>query len=306
MSNTNTATASATSQDWFTGDVPGGDLSLDDIFPVNSGVQQTTAPTTEIAAPVTPTAQPTPASQAQPNFEIRAKDSVYKTVEAAQRGVEEKDALIEKLRQRYIMERGIDPVTERRVPLNEDKNVPVNYMQDNKRYMQDLKTAVDKGDENAYFQAQAKLVFDLLSPLAGTINNAAKEQAVQALSTTVPEFQTFRNSPEFAAVLSENPSLKSAIETSENDFRGHAQLPELYRLAYFAAQGRRVPDLIKQATAAAAQAAPTQQVRPTLGQNTVAPPSQHNTNVTLDVSTPEGRKAIIAQFEQSNGRDFKF
>lgn len=289
--------------DWFTGDVPGGDISLDELFPTEPAIsQQTTAQTSE------PVVQPTSAPQVQPTFQIRGKDSVYNTIEAAQKGVDEKDALIENLRQRYIMERGIDPVTNRPVQVSENKNVPVNYMQDNKRYMQDLKTAVDKGDENAYFNAQAKLVFDLLSPLAGTINNAAKEQAVQAVSSEVKEFQTFRSSPEFNQVLAENPSLKSAIETSENDFRGHAQLPELYRLAYYASQGRRVPDLIKQATQAAAQAAPqsTQPVRPTLGQSTVTPSNPQVGAVAPDLSTSAGRKAIFEQFAASGGNNLKF
>lgn len=298
------AVASPSSTDWFTGDVPGGDVSLDELFPTDPVVsQQTTAQTSEPVAPVQPVAP-----QVQPTFQIRGKDSVYNTVEAAQKGIDEKDALIERMRQRYIMERGIDLVTDRPVNISENKNAPVNYMQDNKRYMQDLKTAVDKGDENAYFNAQAKLVFDLLQPLAGTINNAAKEQAVQAVSGEVKEFQTFRSSPEFQAVLADNPSLKNAIETSENDFRGHAQLPELYRLAYYASQGRRVPDLIKQATQAAAQAAPqsTQPVRPTLGQSTVTPANPQVGSTAPDLSTSAGRKAIFEQFAAAGGNNLKF
>jgi hypothetical protein len=76
----------------------------------------------------------------------------------------------------------------------------------------------------------------------------------------------------------------------------------LYKVAYFAARGRQLPELLKQAQAPAPQ--PPQQARPTLQASATTPPMQQAT--APDIRTPEGRKALIAQMEQNGILDRRF
>lgn len=293
------AVANPTNTNWMGDDVPAGDMSLDDLFAEPTAPQQTTANQ--------PQSQPAP--QAQPvqdtSFEIKAGKSVYKSVEDAQRGIIAKDELIDNLRNQWILTHGYDPVTKK--PVSQTPEGPTSYLQDNKRYMRDLKDAVEKGDEMGYFNAQSKLIFDLLQPLAPTINEMARRQAADSVSSEVKDFNTFRQSEDFRKVLDGNGLLKDAIEQAENDFRGHAQLPQLYKLAYLAAQGSKVPELVKQATQAAQVTAPqTQNPRPTIGSSTLAPPIQNGNTARPTLATSEGRKALIKDFLEQGGENLRF
>jgi hypothetical protein len=164
-------------------------------------------------------------------------------------------------------------------------------------YFQDLVNAVDKNDPSAYYNAQAKLVQDLLAPLAPTIAEVARDRAVQAASTDIKDIGTFLQSDEYRNTLQATPSLQNAIQTAESDMRMYNQLPELYRLAYWTSQGRRLPDLLK----AAQQPQPTQapQARPLTQPQTSVPPAPAPR---ADLTTPQGRKALQAQLE-SQGID---
>jgi hypothetical protein len=288
--------------------VDGADMSFDDLFgPPGDGQQpvtQTTAPTGEQpVAPVVPQVQ----TPAQPEFVIDTQTSKYKTLEDATKGVQEKDALIENLRQEFIARTGVDPVTRRPVNLSPAQK-EVNYLNDPAQFTKDLRSAVEKGDDVAYAQAQIKLMNDTLQPIAPLITGYAKQNAVDSVSKEITEFQAFRNSGDFSTVMDKNPILGQAIQTAEGDYRLHGQLPELYRVAYWASQGLRTPDLVKAAQTQAAQAAAAvqaqQPVRSPMQSSTLAPPTGGGARPT--VSTSEGRKALIAQFEAGGGMDVKF
>ena len=90
---------------------PGGldDATFDSLFPAESS-QQVVQPAQQVAAK--PDAQQTQTSttqQTQPF--LKGERSLYNSQEDAVRGVNEKDALIEQMRQRYALVTGMDPIT---------------------------------------------------------------------------------------------------------------------------------------------------------------------------------------------------
>lgn len=230
---------------------PGGDIPFEQLF--NEGApqsSQTTAQSTTV--PQTP---PTPTEF------LRTSKSVYKTADEAQRGVEEKDSLIEQLRTQLAQIRGVDPITNRPVASPQED---VNYAQNPQKFYEDLEAKARAGDKAGYAQVNAKFIADYLAPVTPVFRDFAKTNATEELSREYKDFRDFRNSPEFDKVLGANPVLKTGIEGAESDFRFHNQLPGLYKLAYSAYVAMRVPEMLKSAQTAA-QPAPTP-TRPTLTQ----------------------------------------
>lgn len=217
--------------------------------------------------------------------------TVYNSLEDATRGVEEKDKLISELRAKLSAREGVDPITNKPVgSQTTSPEVPVSYLQDRKKYFQDLRTAVERNDEEAYFNAQLKLLNDAMSPYAGILQTTAKTQAVESVSTELPDFREIMRTPEFEQTLDSMPILKNAIQFAENDPSGAAQLRELYKVAYFTTQGRRMPELVRNTP----PPTPTQP-RPAMVASSVPPPATPNSGIRPDLSTSEGRKAIIEQ-----------
>lgn len=283
-------------------DAPGGDLNWDELFPPEQGVpapttvqqgtqEAPTAPAPEGQPPAQPTA--TPPTQ---DFFLRTKSTVYKTAEDAAQGVEHKDAIIEQLRQRYILERGVDPITNQ--PVQRAPEQPVSYTQDRNRYFRDLVEAAQKNDPERYFEAQQKLVLDILAPYAPSMSQLARNQALESVAAEIKDFREFSGGEGYKKVLEETPVLRQAIEQAEQNPAYQGQLTELYRLAYWTAQGRRLPELLK------AQQQPSQPaaaVRPTAQPSSI-PPSSTPSGSAPDMSTSEGRKAIMKDME-SRGID---
>lgn len=293
--------ASPTNDSWL-GNVPGGDLTFDELFATpESPAQPTTAPAN--ATPVVqPTAQPSAQTPSPEDFFLKGAKSVYKTRDDAQKGLDSKDTLIEQLRNRYILERGVDPVTNQPVNISQNPQVPTNYLQDHARYGKDLAAAASKEDYEAYYNTQSKLIFDLLQPIAPIIQDFAKQRAVDSVSNEVKDFRAFRESEDYKNLMGSEKVLSEAINTAESDFRMHEQLPDLYKLAFWAAQGRKVPELIKAAQAQPA-VAPAQPTRQTVGQSTLSPASG---TVAESMSTSSGRQAIKARLEALGILDQKF
>lgn len=283
---------------WAEG-VEGADMSFDDLFGNPSEGLVVTDPNAATTPPETNGEPPKPEPQA-PTFELKTRTgSVYKSLEEATKGIEEKDTLIETLRQEYISRTGIDPVTRRPVIQQEQ---PRSYMQDPTQFTKDLRKAVEAGDDAAYAQANIKLLADMLAPIEPLVTKYAQQSAVEQVSGQIKEFQTFRGSQDFQKVMDSNATLRNAIQVAESDLRLASQLPELYSLAYYAAQGLKTPDLIA-AARAAQPPAPQPPARTPMQGSTLAPePSR----VRPTVSTTEGRKAIIEQFERGGGLDLKF
>lgn len=260
--------------------------------PVTQTVQQQQQPTPQ-AQPVTQVTQPSTTSQPF----IKGDKSVYNTAEAAVQGINQKDALIETLRQRYALTTGIDPITGQPVT---QANQPIqpqvpDYNQDPKLYMQDLYKAAQTTPE-AYRDVQQKFLLDTLKPLQPYIQKAAREQAMEALTSdpSLKDAGTFIGTPAYQAALDNNPELKNAIVAAESDMQWHSRLPGLYKIAYLAGRGQQLPDLLAQQSAAIPNSTPSAPVRTTAQPTTPNAPAP---SARPSFGTLEGIRATIAEAE---------
>ena len=278
---------------------PGGldDATFDSLFPAepsqkviapvqqaqnNQGTQQTQQ---------TQTIQTATQATATEPF-IKGDKSVYKTSEAAIEGINQKDALIEQLRQRYALTTGIDPITGQPVgqatqQFNDD------YTQNPNKYLDDLYSAAKQGGPQAYTQVQQKLIMDTLKPFAPALNSLAKNQALESVSSGNPDAAKFVASPAYQKTMEANPDLASAIATAESDYRFHSRLPGLYKLAHLAGQGMQLPELLK-ANASQTQTQQTQ-VRTTAQQTTLTPSTEAAKNPSF--RNIDGIRATIKDME---------
>lgn len=281
---------------------PGGDaFTLDDLFPEAEG-QVSPTPATPEHPQVTSQPQADPSSE--PDYFLRAGKSVYKTREDAEKSLEYKDSLIEDMRQKAIAKFGYDLANDRptnSTPSQPSQAQPVNYAQDGKKFYYDLSDAVSKQDAGKYAEVTQKFVYDLLAPVAPLLGEVARTRAERITEGEIADFGNFKRSNSYTETLSSMPVLKQAIEVAENSPEAANQLPDLYKLAYFAGQGRRVPELMRaQQTASQAQPTPA---RPTTTPSTMAPPPPAPPP---DLRTSEGRKAIMAAAEAKGVADYKW
>lgn len=251
----------------------------------------------------TPQAPPqgTPPPPAEP-FLTAQSGTVYKTREDAIKGTEEKDALIKSLRERWIAEKGIDPVTNKQVGAPpqpaQPPAAPPNYLQDQNRYFMDLQKAVEAKDPRAYLETQAQLVRSVIDPYRGVIQQAAEFAALQGLPEDV---QKFVRGPDFTKTLESDPLLAGAVQQAKNDPQYSAQLPGLYNLTYKVHLAQQLPELLKQQQAAPGSPPPP---RPTLAPATQTPPATPSVQPGLE--SRDGRKAIIQRAEQSGLMDMRW
>lgn len=252
------------------------DATFDSLFPaepaqkVVAPVQQVQTPQgTQTPAQTQTTQTATQATETEPF--IKGEKSVYKTREASIEGINQKDALIEQLRQRYALTTGIDPITGQ--PVGQTSvQASDDYGQNPNKYLDDLYTAAKQGGPQAYTQVQQKLIMDTLKPFAPALNSLAKAQALETVSHDNLEAAKFVTTPVFQKTMDANPDLASAIATAESDYRFHSRLPGLYKLAYLAGQGMQLPELLK-ANASQTQNQ-TQQVRTTAQPTTLNPSTE--------------------------------
>lgn len=273
---------------------PLDDATFDSLFPTDGSGATPAAQPQSAPAGTTPaaTAQP-PAPVAQPTDTpyLQGTKSIYKTPEAAVEGINQKDALIDQLRQRYALTTGIDPITNQPI---QAQPVPqgTNYYEDPQKYLTDLYDAAKAGP-NQYRDVQAKFLMDTLSPIAPAITKLARDQALETLKSEIPDAPAFIGTPVYQKALEQNPELKNAITTAESDFRFHSRLPGLYKIAYYTGQGTQLPELLK----AQAQAQPQNQpapVRPTMQPSTSSPPTQ---TARPSLRTIDGIRAVIQEAE---------
>jgi hypothetical protein len=278
------------------------DATFDSLFPAEPA-QKVVAPVQQVQ-PKQETQQTqqtqtnqtaTQATESEPF--IKGDKSVYKTADAAREGINQKDALIEQLRQRYALTTGIDPITGQPVgqaqqQFNDD------YTQNPNKYLDDLYSAAKQGGPQAYTQVQQKLIMDTLKPFAPALNSLAKAQALESVSHENAEAAKFVTTPAFQKTMDANPDLASAIATAESDYRFHSRLPGLYKLAHLAGQGMQLPELLK-ANASQVQNQ-TQQVRTTAQQTTLAP-STEKANAPSFKSI-DGIRATIKDLEARGAR----
>ena len=289
-------------------DAPAGldDATFDSLFPsdghtvVAAPQVQPVTQTVQAQPQVTPQAQPaTPVTQPVTTNQpfIKGDKSVYNTPEAAVQGINQKDALIETLRQRYALTTGIDPITGQPV---QQTNAPItpqvpDYNQDPKTYMKDLYAAAQSNPE-AYRDVQQKFLLDTLKPLQPYIQKAAREQAVETLTSdpSLKDAGTFIGTPAYNAALDNNPELKNAISAAESDMQWHSRLPGLYKIAYLAGRGQQLPDLLAQQSAAIPNSTPSAPVRTTAQPTT---PNAPASSARPSFGTLEGIRATIAEAE---------
>lgn len=270
------------------------DATFDSLFPTDGvgstpAAQPQAAPTGTTPAapaqPVAPVAQPTDAPY------LQGQRSVYKTPEAAVEGINQKDALIDQLRQRYALTTGIDPITNQ--PIQQQPVLQgTNYYEDPQKYLTDLYDAAKAGPSQ-YRDVQAKFLMDTLSPIAPAITRLAREQAMDSLKSEIPDAPSYIGTQPYQKALDSNPQLKEAILTAEGDFRFHSRLPGLYKIAYLAGQGTQLPDILK-ANATVQPQTPPAQPRPTMQPTTSSPPQQ---TARPNMKTIEGLRAIIQEAE---------
>jgi len=290
-------------------DAPKGALdeatTFDDLFSAGDpqvatpSPQQTAARQDQATSPGSP-AVVQPAQQTEPKFFLKGKSSVYETAEAAQRGLDEKDSLIETLRQRYALTTGIDPITGKPVAVNgQPQPDALDYSQRPDAYLEDLYKAAKSGTPESYRDVQQKFILDTVKPLQPILQKAARDQASEALVAELPTAKGFVGTPAFTKALDANPELKQAIAVGETDHRFHSRLPGLYKLAFLTAQGMQLPELLQAQAAASQTRTQTQQVTTQPVRTTVQPstPAVGTPTAPPSFKTLEGIRAIIRDSE---------
>ncbi len=147
--------------------------------------------------------------------------------------INQKDALIDQMRQVITQRTGFDPITGQQVG---QAQRPVDYTQDRQKYMEDLYEAA-KTSPDAYVDVQQKFVMDTLGPLAPLVTKVSREQAVQTLAKEIPDAGKFVGTPAYQSALASNPELQNAIAVAESDPKWSSRLPGLYKLAYLSGAG---------------------------------------------------------------------
>jgi hypothetical protein len=275
-------------------DAPGGDLSLDDIFGDQSSTQTTADNTSDTLQPAAPATSP-----AEPFLKTKT-GTVYKSVEDAVTGIEHKDALIQQLRNEVAQRSGQDPLATRRQ--QEAAARQVNYVDDQSKYFEDIASAVERKDTKGYMDAQTKLIWDTLGPLAPTLVQLSKANAERVVSEQLPDFKGFLNSEQYSEIVQDSPLLADAIKSAEQNPAASGQLPELYKIAYLSSQGRRLPELVKTVRT---EAAPVH--RPTVHSAQVAPTSTSaGAQASPSLDSKEGRSELIKQMEAKGVANLRF
>lgn len=285
--------------DWMN-DAPTGDTLFSDLWPSET-LDATPAPATPEPAPDgQPQAVSTP-TEAKP-FIKTSTGTVYNTIEDAIAGTEHKDQYIENLRKEIEALKGTAPQSTQ--PTSVTPQAPPDPEAEQRKvaevYYKKLTDAVSKQDPVSFMQAMQEMQMANLAPYASVMNDLVKQRAFNEVSQEVRDFNDFRRSPQYGEVLERFPRLKQAIELSESRIELAGQLPELYQLAYWSAQGRRVPELIKQTSSTNPK--PTTAVRPTTTSSTptitAAPVGPQTTSERL--ASIAGRKEIIANGDALN------
>jgi hypothetical protein len=248
--------------------------TFDSLFPADSPVvvAQVTTPSVQGSTPPPPPPQTSAQPQTPSAPYLKGAKSIYNTPEAAVQGIDQKDALIDQLRQRYALTTGIDPITGQPVNGVAAPQKSDSYYQNPEKYLEDLYQAASKGGPQAYRDVQGKFIMDALSPMQPYLQRAARDQALDALSTQIPDSRAYIGSPQYQVALDANPELKNAIVAAETDMKWHSRLTDLYRVAYYTGKGMQLPEILKTATPSQQPTTQTP-VRPTMQSTTPNPPT---------------------------------
>lgn len=277
---------------------------------------QPVEPTTETTEPVTEpaaTEPQAPASTPITEFVLKTNTgTVYKSIEEAAKGIEQKDQLIANLRQMVSAVTGEDP-------LNRKSGQPTTtqprtgYLQDPNRFAQDLTQAATNKDWNKYLQTQLAPVREYIEqqfgPYLPALQNVGKQQALDSITRTVPDFKQFYGSDSYNKVMEARPRLANAIKFAESN-NLQEDLQELYQIAHDQSVAMRMPELVKaQQTARPQTPVPR---TPASVRTMTAPTVRGDSSLSgrepaqPGMSTPAGRKALMAELEAKGVLDSRF
>lgn len=305
---------------------PTGDEDFDALFNAtgkqgeevaNSNAIPTVEPTTE---PTEPVAQAAPEPPKPPEFILKtATGTVYKTPEDAVKGIEQKDQLISQLRSMVAAATGDDPLRKAgAVPgQTTPQPQPVSYLKDSRRYAEDLTKAADIGQRtgnwDAYRNVQAQLQFETVQQAVGpympVVQNVGRQQALDDVSRSIPEFRKFYGSDEYQKVLESRPKLASFIQVAETQPTLQEELRELYRGVWDSAQAAKLPELVKQnQTPSNPPPAPRMPIAP-VSRPSLNVPDQGRTGgpaIKPGLQDSKSRQALIQQLREKGVEDFIF
>lgn len=277
------------------------DATFDSLFPSDGVAAKPQASQTQVQGTQqiqtqqtqTQTATQTQATADEPF--LKGTNSVYKTKDAALEGINQKDSLIDQLRQRYILTTGVDPITGSPVGITTQTPVEVDYSTNPSQYLEDLHAAAKSGDPAKYAAVQQKFQMDNLKPVMPVIQATVKQQAVQSVTKEIPEFDKFYGSAAYNKALESVDILRDAIVQAESDTKLSSQLPKLYKVAYLVSQGVQLPELLKANQTQQTQQTQTQtQTRTTARPTTSTIPSQ---TAKPSLRTLDGIRATIQDAE---------
>lgn len=273
-------------------------------------------PTTETTEPATQQTKPEPTAA---KFELKTSTgTVYKDPEEAVRGIEQKDQLINQLRSMVAAVTGEDPLSKSGAkPGQTAQQKPVSYLQDKRRFAQDLTKAAEFGQTqdnwDTYGNVLGQYIYEVVQSAVGpympVVQNVGKQQALDDVSRGNPEFRNFYGSQEYQKVLEERPKLANFIQIAESQPTLQEELKEFYQSTWDHAQARRMPELVKQH-----QSTPNPTPRMPVQQVTRAPLTEPNDGMRRaaqptgrpSLATPAGRKAIIEEAEAKGLADIQF
>jgi hypothetical protein len=302
---------------------PTGDEDFDSLFQRVGADGESIADSNAIPADqTTESAEPAPdatkAASEPSRFELKTSTgTVYKTPDDAIKGIEQKDQLINQLRSMVAAVTGEDPLSKAGIKPGQTTAPakPVSYLQDRRRFAQDLTKAAELGQRddswdpygNVLGQYIYEIVQSAVGPYMPVVQSVGKQQAMASVAKENPAFQEFYNSPEYHKVLEERPKLAGFIQFAEAQPTMQEELKELYESVWDHSQARKLPELVKQSQQPQhpTPRMPSQPVsRPSLQVPDRGQTVAHTAKPSL--STPEGRKAIIEAAERTGLADVQF
>lgn len=286
---------------------PGADFNFDDLFPN----PEVTPAQSQAANQGTPPPTTPQATETQPF--LKAGSSVYLTAEEAARGLEHKDALVDRYRA-FLAEQGFDP-NELRPKAPPQAAQPVQDPKDSYDGLFDeLAAAVRNNDKVAYGRIQKKyqqevaqdVVQNYLAPYAPLMAETARQRAIREVSKEIPDFPSFMGSEAFRRVSDTIPIYKDMLQLGENNPEASKRLPEVYKSMYLISQGlsKQASNSPQALTTPPVNTTPTARPQTTLSPSSLTPPPPGVDTQRWAQSTGSGRtlntearKQLIKDYE---------
>lgn len=296
---------------------PGGEDDFDSLFQrigvdgesiANSNVVSA-EPTT---APAEPAPQATPPSE-PPKFQLKTKTgTVYNDPEEAVKGIETKDRTIDQLRSMLAAVTGEDPLSKSGIKPSQTTTPPkpVSYLQDRRRFAQDLTKAAEQGQKsdewdpygNVLGQYIYEIVQSAVGPYLPVVQKVGKQEALESVAKDVPEFRDFYGSKEYQEVLERRPKHANYIQTLEGNPTLQEDLAEMYRDVWNEYQVKRLAKQVSNPTPVPPNPTPRMPVQATRTPDFKQEPNdgmrRSQPKATPSLATPEGRRLLIEMLEQ--------